>query len=67
MLEVLLSALLALLILAVVYFIFMKILTAFGAGEPIMTILQCIFIVIALIVLLRVFGVLGGAPYVIWR
>lgn len=52
-----LTILLSVLILAVVYWVVMRLLAAFGVGDPISTVVQLIFVVILLLYLLSaVFG-----------
>ena len=65
--DVLLSLLITLLILAIFFWVVQWIMGLIGAPEPIGKIVQVIFVLIALILLLRVVGIWGGGPYLYWH
>ena len=62
----LLSILVAILILVVIYVVIQRLGAIFSVDAKIMQVVQLIFMVIALIFILRIIGVWGGGPYVIW-
>jgi len=64
--DVLLSLLITLLILVVIYVVIIKCCAIFEVDAKIVGVIKLIFMVIALIVLLRVFGIWGGGPYYVW-
>jgi hypothetical protein len=65
--DVLLSLLVTLIVLAIFFWIVQAIVGLIGLPEPIGKIVQVVFLLICLIVCLRVLGVWGGGPYVYWH
>lgn len=65
--DVLLSLLITLLILAVFFYVVQWLIGTLGLPEPVGKIVQVIFVLIALIILLRIVGVWGGGPYLYWH
>jgi hypothetical protein len=61
--EVLISLLITLVILAIFFWIVQWMIGLLGLPEPIGKIVQVLFVLICLIVILRVIGVWGGGPY----
>jgi hypothetical protein len=58
----LLGLLIGLIVICVLYWAVMRILAAFGVGEPISTVVQVILVLIVVFWLLGQFGVIGRVP-----
>lgn len=56
----LIGLLVALIVIALLYWAVMSILGAFGVGDPIATVVRVLFVLIVVLWLLSWFGVLGG-------
>lgn len=55
-----LSLLVALVIICLLYWAVMKILAAFGIGDPIATLVKVVFVILVILWLLSTFGFIGG-------
>jgi uncharacterized membrane protein YwzB len=58
----LVALLVGVLILCVVFWAIQRILSAFGVGDPIATVVQVLFVLIVIVWLLQQFNVFGGIP-----